>query len=191
MTFTFDITSDLREVQWLVNGLGAGVERATTRAINKTATSVRAQAAREIQQKRALLIGRIKKDLGLTRATMARQVAVITARGRPIPMREFKPSQTRQGVSVRISKASGRVKLKRNGNKSFQVAKIGNNIFVRRGKARLPIDKWPPVPGIPRVFAQRQVESVMRRTVADRLPVLFSQELNFEIQKAQARARAG
>ena len=190
MTVTFDVKGDFKQAQALLKELGPAVERAASRAINKTATPVRAESARQIQQKRALKIGLIKKSLVLRRATYRRLIASIEASGKPIPIRHFGANQTRQGVTVRIAKKSGRRRLQKHGNKSFQVQKIGNNVFVRVGRKRLPIEKWPPVPGIPTVFVQRAVVAAMESIAATVWPKRWNEEINFEFRKAEAKAAA-
>jgi hypothetical protein len=186
----FDVKADFREVQRMFKELGPGVNRATSRAINKTATPVRNEAAKQIQQKRNLNLGVIKKELRLFRATYNRLTASIVATGKPIPIRHFKANQTRHGVTVAITKGRGnRVRLQRHGNKSFMVARLGNNVFVRQTKRRLPIMKWTPVPGIPTVFVQKHLLDAMTKVASTVFPKRFREEINFEIQRAQAKAR--
>lgn len=189
MTIGLNIKGDVSEVRRLFRELGPGIDRAVVRAINKTATTVRAQAARDIQQKRNLKIGTIKQKLILARARRDRLSAAIIASGKPIPIREFGARQTRQGVTVKIEKGGKRQRLQRFGNKSFVIPRFGSNVFVRKTGSRLPIKEWARVPGIPTVFVQERIEYSMKRlarlTMAKRLP----EEIRFELRKAEAKAR--
>lgn len=191
MSIRYDIKTDFKEAEAMYRSLlGRGVDRAVSRALNKTATSVRAQVARDIQQERALKIGTIKKSLRLDRANVNRLAAAIVASGKAIAMRHFGARSTRQGVSVKIRKTGGRTRLVKNGNKSFQIPRFGNNVFVRTGKSRLPIKEWSRVPGIPQVFLKDKVTAGMRSLAGTVWPKRFREEINFEIEKAKAKARA-
>lgn len=189
MTVSLDVRSDFRQVRRLFAELGPGVSRAASRALNKTATSVRADVAREIQKKRNLRIGVIKKQLKLKRATKNYLLASIEASGEPIAMRHFGANATKKGVTVRITKGTKRIALTKYGNKSFIVPGFaGNNIFVRKTKKRLHIVEWQRVPGIPTVFLQEKIREGMEsnaRTVWDKR---FKEEINYEIQKASNQA---
>lgn len=187
MTVAFNVRADVKEVRRYLSSLGPGVNRAAARAINKTARPVIAEAAREIKKKRNLRIGLIKKAMQLIRARANSLVATITPSGRPIAMRHFGARTTRQGVSVKV--AERRVRLRRFGNKSFIIAKFGNNVFVRKGKARLPIVEWPRVPGIPHVFNQAKVLDAMTQAANRAWPKRFREELNFEFRKLSRKAR--
>lgn len=189
MSFRIDVRADLKEVRKLFRELGPGVDRAAVRALNKTATTVKANAAREIQKQRNIKIGEIKKGLRMIRARKGSLTAIIEARHNPIAIRHFKARQTRQGVSVKIRKTGKPIRLQNKGQKSFIVNKFGGNVFVRKGKSRLPIQEWRRVPGISTVFAQDVIENHLRSTARDIWPKRFRQELNFEISKAERRAR--
>lgn len=188
-----DVSADFKEVEKMFRELGPGVERAAVRALNKTARAIRAQAARKIQQERNLKIGVIKKSLNLSRARKGRLVATITASGKPIPIRHFGARQSRLGVSVKIRKGGKLVRLRRHGNKAFINAssKLGPNVFVRKGRSRLPVQKWPPVPGIPSVFAKEKIISALKRSAGELWQKRFREEVRFEIRKAERRARSG
>jgi len=191
MRVRFNIKADFREAERLLKTLGPAAKRATARAINKTARAVKAESAREIQQKRNLRISRIKRQLGLSRARSTRLIATITASGRPISIREFRANQTRKGVTVKIGKSSPRIALRKYGNKSFRnLGFAKGSVFVRTGSKRLPIEKWPPVPGFPSVFVQRQVQAAMLKTARTTWTKRFREEIGFELRKAEARARA-
>lgn len=186
-----DVQADLREVEKMFRGLGPGVDRAAARALNKTAITVRAQAARDIQQKRNLKIGTIKQSLKIRRARHNRLSVEIEATGKAIAIRHFGARQSGKGVTVKILRKGKRTVLRKFGNKAFisKKASMGGNVFVRTTAKRLPIVKWPGVPGIASVFEQKQIEQRMRREARKIWPKRLRQELNFEIEKVAAKAR--
>ena len=195
MSVSFDVRADVAQVRKMFAKLGPGVDKATARAINKTAVSVRAKAASEVQKHRNIKISEIKNALSLQRATSkarhVRLVATITARGRPIPIRLFGARLTRFGVTVLIRKGGRRQRLVRRGIRSFnRPGFAGGNVFVRESKKRLPISKWPPVPGIPTVFLQKKVVDVMQRQSASVFRRRFNEEIRYEIRRL-ARGTAG
>lgn len=191
MTVKFDVKADFREAEKYLREIPSAAKRAASRAINKTTTTVRAVSAREIQQKRNLKIGVIKQQLRVDRARPNRLFARITASGKPISIRHFGARQTRKGVTVKIEKAGRRTALQKYGNKSFRnLGFAKGRVFVRKDKARLPIQAWPRVSGIPSVFVQRQVEAAMQKSARTTWTKRFREEINFELRKAEARARS-
>lgn len=183
--------ADIRSAQIFLRELGGaganGTKRAAARALNRTGITVRAEAARLIQQKRALRIGEIKKALSLKRATVNNLVATVTATGASISIRHFARHGVR-GVTVRIEKGGKRTRLMRYGNKAFINPVWRPGVFVRTTKKRLPIEAWPRVPGIPRVFVQRAIIDAMKRVVATVFPPRIRHELQYEISRARAKA---
>ena len=190
MTVKFDIKPDFREAEKLLRELGPAAKRATSRTINKTIIPVRAISARKIQEKRNLKIGVIKQQLKVQRARPNRLFGAIVASGKPIPIRHFGANQTRKGVTVKVAKVGKRIALQKYSNKSFRHKGFAKgSVFVRRGKERLPIQKWPPASGIPSVFVQKQVEAAMQKTARTTWTKRFREEINFELRKAEAKAR--
>ena len=196
MPVKFDVKADFREVERYMKNLGPAANRAATRALNRTITATKAEAAREIQKKRNLKIAVIKQKLHVLKANRNRLSALITASGKSIPIRHFDARQSRRGVSVKIRKAGKRTVLKKYGNKSFIVPKLGGNVFVRhptqkmrKKPTRAAIIKFPPAPGIASVFRQRQVEAAMQKTARTTWTKRFQHEIEFELKKAAAKAR--
>lgn len=186
-----DVRADIRKAQIFLRHMGTdqGTKRATARALNRTAVTVRAEAARMLQEKRALSIAEIKRALSLTRATSRSLVAAVTASGRPISIRHFASAGSR-GVTVRIEKGAKRTRLTRYGNKAFINAPWRPGVFVRKGKKRLPIVAWPPVPGLPSVLVQDKIVKAIKAVVAAVFPRRIQEELNYELNVARRKAGA-
>lgn len=194
MAIGLNVRADIRSAQLFLRelGPGRGTHRATSRALNKTATAVRAEGAKRIQEQRALRIGVIKQAMKITRATVQRLTAIVSVSGKPISIRHFANVGTR-GVTVRIRKGGKRTLLRRYGNKAFTNPAIGAglSIFVRQTKKRLPLAKWPPVPGLPSVFVQERIVAALHRVARDVFHRRFREEMNFEINKARIKTRRG
>jgi hypothetical protein len=188
-----DVRADIRQAQIFLRELAGekGTARATSRALNRTATTVRADAARLMQKKRALRIGVIKQSLSIHRATVFNLEARVTTSGKAIPIRHFS-NVGKRGVTARVEPGTKRVLLRRHGNKAFTTPYLGGGVtvFVRRGRSRLPIAKWSPVPGLPTVFVQSHITRALKAVVASVFPRRFKEEMNYEINKAKARAGA-
>lgn len=159
------------------------VPKAQMRTVNELAKQVVTVSAREIRKRRRLKIGVIKKAMRVTKATITRLRARITARGRPISLKEYAARQTKRGVTVNIT---GRRKLWKSdgGRVAFQVKAIGGHIFARRSKKRLPIEKqWGP--SIPSRFVQPDVERAQRSLVRDKAGAIMRRNLAFLMRRAR------
>lgn len=194
-----DVRADIHKVQIYLRACRDGGARATSRALNRTATTVRAEAARLIQGKRALNIGTIKKALRVERSTSKSLLAKVIASGRPISIRHFsrlsfdtiKGKRTGvRGVSLRILKKDRARIARKYGNKAFTSPKIGGGlpIMVRTGPKRLPIEAWTPVPGFPTVFVQETIAAAMRRVAVQSFRSRLKAELNYELNVAKRKA---
>jgi len=177
-----------------------GLGRATARALNRTAITVRAEAARLLQAKRALPIGQIKGSMDIKRATPRNQVAKVTVSGKPIPLRYFATAvghyRGSHGVSIRIEKGVKRTRLIVGGRKAFVNPKWNPNIFVRTGVVyggnhpKQQIEKRPPVPGLPTVLVQDAIVKALKTVIGNTFPRRFNEEMNYEINVAKQKASA-
>jgi hypothetical protein len=182
--------ADFRGAKLFVEAVDKAGQRASARALNRTMTTVRAEAARLIQQKRDLPIGEIKKSMQVQRATAHNLIAVLKVSGRPISMRHF-ANGGKRGVTVRIEKGSKRTLLTRYGNKAFINPVWRPGVFVRKGKSRLPIVSWPPVPGLPTVLLQEQVYGALKALASRAFESRIGAELNYELSVMRKRFGVG
>lgn len=166
-----DISGALRKLQLTKEE----ASKAIPRALNKTATTARAEAAREIKAAGyKLKIGDLKKSITIKRASRAVLTAQVTASGKPIPLSRYGARQNRKGVSVAVLK----------GRKTITGAFLATmpsghrGVFVRQGKGRLPIDqKFGP--SVPDAFSNKVVQGALRRVIRERFNVVLAQELRF------------
>ena len=88
--------------------------------------------AKQVGSKYTLRAGRIKEDISKPTFQDGGQTAIIRTSRRPITAMQFKPKETRKGLSMSIYKGERTVV------KSGFIAK--GLPFKRKGKARMPID---------------------------------------------------
>lgn len=167
------------------------VNQAAVRALNSTATTVRAEAARKIGREYNIKIGAAKSQMTITRANRGRVKALITASGRPIPLVEFdaRPTGPHSGgpkgrdVSVKIK---GQRKLVR---AAFIATMKGGHrgVFVRvasgKGGARLPIKELFSL-SLPAAFSQKQIMDALLSVASERFAETLRQEMRYVLLKA-------
>lgn len=108
------------------------VPKAIRAGVRDAARAGRTTMAKSIGQRYTLSAGRIKQDVPTARITDGGQTAVITTSRKPITANQFKPKQTRTGLSMSIYRGQ------RSLVKSGFMAK--GMPFKRRGKERMPLD---------------------------------------------------
>jgi hypothetical protein len=170
--------------------------KAIARALNKTATSARAQAAREIRNVGyGIKVGAIKKAISIRKANRSELTAVVRAVGRPIPLINYQARQTKAGVTVAV--LNGRktithafIATMKSGHKGVfiradaRTSGVGRKGFkIQRRKAMgrrhgLPIDELFG-PAVPSAFANQIVQDALTQAVQERFPVVLEQELKF------------
>jgi len=169
-----------------------GLPTAGVRALNRTATTVRASASRDIAREMGLPVSPVKKKIVIRRARKNRLYAVVRASGRPISLIQFAARQVRKGVSA---KAWGKRKLYKGAfiaraktHKADEIELRGTSeqVFVRKRSARLPIKKlWGP--SIPRTMADETILKEIARTIDTTLPKRLEHELRAYVQRLRAK----
>lgn len=154
----------------------AVIDKALPRALNRTATSVRAEAVRIIRRGRQVKAKTVREAIAIRRATRALLVAEVIVSGRPIPLRDYAARQTGRGVTVNVT---GRRKLIPG---AFQVQKIGSHVFVREGKKRLPIRKLYG-PSLPSTFNNEAIQKAIEQMALDTLRKRFNEAVSYELSK--------
>ncbi len=173
-----------------LNATKDGTRKAIARALNKTATTARVEAARNIRDAGyGLKVGKIKDALSIRRATGEELTAVLRSTGQPIPLINYGARQTAKGVSVNV----------KNGRKVIPHAFVATmrsghtGVFIRTGKPHLkqsrnakagkrtdnlPIDELFG-PSIPSAFANDVVQDAVADAIEERFPVVLRQELKY------------
>lgn len=108
------------------------IPQAIKAGVRDAARAGRTTLAKAIGQRYSLSAGRIKQNVPTARISGDGQTAVITTSRKPITAMQFKPRQTRKGLTMSIFRGERTVV------KSAFMAK--GLPFRRRGKARMPLD---------------------------------------------------
>lgn len=115
------------------------VRRAYTRAGAEAARAMRAAAVKYIRDRKTLKAGRIRERMRLSKRggpDISSLEWEVKASGKPVPLADYASRQTKQGVTVSVNRGS-RKTIK---GAFLATLKSGHRgVFVREGKARLPI----------------------------------------------------
>ena len=178
------VTADLSQLKRAFSHLsGKGTRAATSRALNKAGVNMRTDAIRVVREKRALKAKTIRDAFTIIKASAARLIVDLIARGRPIPLREYGATQTQRGVTVRVTKGAKRAVVVHQGNRAFAVQKYGDHVYAREGKARLPIKKLYG-PSIPTALTNEAAQHAILRKGQTSFLARLKEELRFESRKA-------
>ena len=163
------------------------ITAAEFRALNRTATGVRAEASRQLRKTVRLKASKIKDGVFLDRADRSSLTARIRFSGKPIGLIHFGARQTKLGVSASVLKSSKRSILKH----AFIPRGLATNVFERDidkprkprkwGESDLPIKKLFG-PSLASVVEGRNLEGLSRYTL-DRLAREVAHELDRELVK--------
>lgn len=153
-------------------------------ALNATAKHLKGQWAKEVGKEVALPQKVIKTTISqiLARADGEPTASVKQSQTKRLPLKEFKPRQTRAGVAYTAYKGAKRKTL----GSAFIVKKIGGHVFSRqgakivaskgshKGKMRQPIVKR---------FGPSPYETTKKHDIADKLVALGDARLLVELNK--------
>jgi hypothetical protein len=168
---------------------------ASVRALNKSAVNVRTDAIGEVRKRRALKARTIREAFKIRRANRVKLQAEVAATGNPIPLRDYAARTTGAGVTVKVTNKGGRKLAVDNGRKGFQVASLGQHVFVRTGKfaaasrgkyagkVREQIKKMYG-PSIPTALTSEAVKSSLTRNAVKTVAKRLGEELRFELRRA-------
>lgn len=184
VTMRFEMKDAVRGLQ----ALETRAPHAVARAINRSTTTVRATAAREISADMGLRVGAVREQLVVSPATAANPVATITASGRRIPLIEFgargpEPSRGRgRGVTYRFPRGRGRIPTA-----FITTMRSGHRgVFRRAGKRRLPIVELLG-PSIPFVFSTAAIRRALESRFHEAMMTNLPHEIEFELNRISRR----
>lgn len=154
----------------------AAGKKAMLRTLNELAKAGRTEASREIKKTYNVKSAPVKKAIELIKAKPGRLVAIIRAAGRRIPLIEFSGREGKRGVTVKIKKATGTIRVP---GAFIAVSRFaGRTIFERAGAARLPIIPQTG-PSIVQMFKNRDVINRVRNRIARDAAKIFRRQYNF------------
>lgn len=143
INFTYKVDEgDLSKITQKLNDLaGDKAKTYMARALNKTATSARVKLAGKAQESYTVKTGGFKKDMQINNASAGNLVAVIHSDGNTLDVKKFHYSTPKSGVKIDVVR-SGLKHIRKYGNMAFiGKGKANNQVYVRRGSSRLPIEK--------------------------------------------------
>lgn len=156
---------------------------AVARALNRAADSAKVAMSREIARDMGLKVSTVKEQIHVSQATTARQSTHLSVTGKRIPLIDFhargpEPSRGR-GTGVRARLPGGRGHYPR----AFiaTMASGHRGVFLRRGKARLPIVELHG-PSLPLVFTK--YFEVGKARGIEALQTNLAHELRFALQQS-------
>jgi len=192
ITADVDVRGAIAEVRRV---RGEFPDKAIAQALNRTATTVRARAAREISKRMGppFAINKVRRFIHIEKARKTSLIVTIRGRGRAeINLAWYQSRQTSTGMAVRVGGRTLTIEhafFPRAGGKFLRGANAGElftkKIFIRGttnkktlytkavyrpGGKRFPIQSLT-APGIPTVFQERVVDQILRGVVAERFPI--------------------
>lgn len=148
------------------------------RAVNRAARTARTHYSRGVRERLAMKASDVKDDIELRRATDTNPEATLVVSRQPVPLRDYGAKQRQSGVSVRVTKQTGRTIL----DGSFTVGSIGGHVFMRDDDVgRLPIGKlWGPSVGSQHEHGVARARPEAERVLQQRL----EHEIGRQIEQA-------
>ncbi len=181
----FTVKHNFPEVQRQLAQLQKDVAvQATTRAINRTLEQAQTSMQRAIVAYFNIKASAVRESLRIKRASgKAGQYAIEgflespSKRGRSRNLIHFGAKQTAQGVRVRIKRA-GPFKVIRGAFIALKGNQYGGTVFIRKGKARLPIEAKQTI-DVAQMFNTRRINDLVVGFMRDKFPEVFAREANF------------
>lgn len=177
-------------------------DKALASALNKVTDQARTQMTREITKEYNVKAAYVRDRLKITRArwnkgAVAMQ-ATLTGSGRNGRSRSanviafLEKSVTlaqarKRGKSGTLAQLHFQIK-KSGGKKIIPGAFIGNKgrtVFIREGKARLPIKAVRTI-DVPSMFNQRRINATVTQLIKDKLPSIFERDVKFYTDRFNA-----
>ncbi len=191
ITVGFDKES-LKRLEQSLNGLASQLPREVATAINATAKKTRTEAARELKKELNVPVKVLKKAIkGKSKASAKDLQAVVgLIKGYPIPLRYFKPSKTKAGITAKINP-----KIKGKAGRTvyphaFAVKKYEGRIYQRAGKPRGPLkgqQVYGPSPG--NAFEAAGIGPLAAKVAAAELPKQLERRIRFLLLKQSGGLR--
>jgi hypothetical protein len=165
--------------------------QATARAVNRTMEQAKTAMSREIRAEFVLPAAKVNQALRINRAIAKGGLFSIEAslespskRGRSLNLINFAARQTKQGVTVKISRNGGRKLIP-----GAFIANKGRTVFMRTGKARLPIKALQTI-DVAQMFNTRRINAKVVQFIRDKFPEIFQREAKFYTDRFNSQ-RAG
>ena len=198
------VDSNINRIKLQFGSLVQGIEeKAMVRALNRAGDQSVTAASREIRRVYNISAGFARSQIKVRdRARRGRLFFTIRIFSKRIPLSEFKPRQTRKGVTFSVKKGSRKL-IPRTFLATMKSGHVGVMVRKQAGKGRpifrfgkgsgKPGRAWgePDLPiaelttlSVPRMFLERTVRSAVSRVAVNSFNRNFEQQLKFLTGKA-------
>ncbi|MEM1224609.1 MAG: phage tail protein [Planctomycetota bacterium] len=173
--------SKLAALTSAVDQSGRDLDREVAAAVNATATKTASLVNKSVRTELSVTAKSVKRGIQKGRRATAAypNTSVSLHPSRRLPLKDFKPRQTRKGVSYKISKRGKRTTLP----SGFISGHLGDHVFVRVGKPRLPIRK-PMGPSPWGVFVKQDMAPAVQMQSEQELDKQLDRRIKFNLLKA-------
>ena len=158
------------------------IPKAMVTALNKVGKEVVTQAKRELKEATGLKAGTVAKKITKDKARRGDEEYTIRIKSKYLNLIEFNARQTKRGVSA---KAWGNRKIYRgafigsgrNSGKKLVFKKVRGSKQIRAVHGA----------SLPREFHRQDMESIFKKKIKTRFPILFKRAVEFHLMKARGR----
>ena len=172
----------------MASNLQRAMRNANRSTINKVLAKAKTATSKAVREVYNIKTGDLNKVLKLRRASNQRLQGLITVKTSKTSLIKFgalpRQINRRAGVTVKVKKAGSR-KVVTGGFIAKAAGVDAKQIFIREGKARLPIQKRFSLSMSDMV--EIQGEKALNNTIKNELPKLQRKELEFYIQRELRR----
>jgi len=161
------------------------VQKAMVTALNKVGAEVVTQAKRELKDATGLKAGVVAKKIKKDKARRGDEEYSIFIKSRYLNVLEFGARQTKRGLSAKVW---GKRKIYRgafNGSRRDSGKQL---VFKKRKDDPKRIETLHGAT-LPREFHRQDMESIFKKKIKTRFPILFKRAVEFHLMKAQSRLR--
>lgn len=166
----------------LTEGFGPALQKEAAYAATNTVKFHKKQIAKSVTKHVALKQKDVKEVIDVERASRGRQptASLTVNKTKRLSLKRFGARQTKSGVSYRISKTGKRGKI----HDAFgpKIPRLGNHVFRRKGKGRLPIVKLYGA-SVAGVYGKQQLIKISKVQLEERL----AYELNRRVRAVKIR----
>lgn len=190
-----DIRDNVAAVKADIDRLRADIsERAIASALNKTAEQGRTRMIREISREFAITAGEVRGTLRLSRARPGAGTGRLIAELAPLTKKRGRGFNVIRFLERKVSLAEGRRRAKagtlrqlgfqiKRGGGTKRIAGVfignkGRTVFVREGRARLPIKAVTTI-DVAQMFNTRRINGVVVAFIQQKFPELLARELQY------------
>ena len=159
------------------------IQKALVTSLNKVGAEVVTQAKRELKGATGLKAGVVAKKIKKDKARRSDEEYSIFIKSRYLNVIEFGARQTKRGVSAKVW---GKRKI-------YRGAFIGSGrnsgkqlVFKKRKDNPKRIEALHGA-SLPREFERQDMESIFKKKIKTRFPILFKRAVEFQMMKARGR----